>query len=135
MRRMRILAAVALIIALVAASACGGGAGRKVTQDEVASCLKDSGQFPVVKQGGKGQIQYAGSQGGVEATYGTTNRVTVNVLIGQDSGESSNLSSNMKESGSFVDVTREKNAVYAIPTADKDSPNRSAAGDATKSCL
>jgi hypothetical protein len=41
----------------------------------------------------------------------------------------------LQESGQFVDVTREKNAVYAIPVADKDSPNRSAAGDATKSCL
>jgi len=131
---MRILAALALIVAVLAASACGG-AGRKFTQDEVSSCLKDSGQFPIVNSGDKGQIRYAGTQGGVEATYGTTNRVHVNILIGQDSGEASNLSSNLQESGQFVDVTREKNAVYAIPVADKDSPNRTAAGDATKSCL
>jgi hypothetical protein len=132
---MRIAAALALVVAVVAASACGGGAGRKVTQDEVASCLKETGQFPVVQQGDKGQIRYAGSQGGVQAMYGATNRVQVNVLIGDDSGESSNLSDNMKASGAWVDVTREHNAVYAIPSKYEDSPNRTAAGDATKACL
>ena len=131
---MRTAAAIALVVAVVAASACGGS-GRKFTQDEVASCLKESGQFPVVTQGDKGQIRYAGSQGGVQAMYGTTNRVQVNVLIGDDSGESSNLSDNMKASGAWVDVTRERNAVYAIPSSYEDSPNRTAAGDATKACL
>jgi len=131
---MRIAVALALIAAVVAASACGG-AGRKFTEDEVSSCMKDSGNFVAVMSGSKGQIRYAGSEGGVQATYKGTDAVQVNVLIGKDSGESSNLSDNMEQSGEFVDVTRERNVVYAIPVAYKDSPNRSAASDATKACL
>ena len=131
---MRIAVALALIAAVVAASACGG-AGRKFTEDEVSSCMKDSGKFVAVISGSKGQIRYTGSQGGVQATYKGTDAVQVNVLIGQDSGESSNLADNMEQSGEFVDVTRERNVVYAIPSTYKDSPNRSAAGDATKACL
>lgn len=131
---MRIVAILALVAAVVAASACGG-AGRKLTQDEVASCMKDSGKFSRVLQGDKGQIRYAGSQGGVQATYDSADRVQVNVLIGDDSGESSNLADNMEQSGSFVDVTRERNVVYAIPSEFESSPNRSEASDATKACL
>ena len=132
--RMRIVTALGLLVAVVAASACGG-AGRKLTEDEIASCMKDSGKFSRVVQGGKGQIRYAGSQGGVQATYDSADRVLVNVLIGDDAGESSNLADNMEQSGSFVDVTRERNVVYAIPTEFESSPNRSAASDATKVCL
>jgi hypothetical protein len=128
---MRILAALVLILALAVATSACGGAGRKFTQGEVESCLKDSGQFFGVRD----STRYRGSQGGVQATYSVSNPVDVNILIGDDSGESSNLSDNMKGSGLWVDVTREKNVVYAIPVADKDSPNRPAAGDATKSCL
>jgi hypothetical protein len=130
---MRIVAALALLLAVLAASACG--AGRKFTEDEVSSCMKDSGKFVGVMSGSKGQIRYAGSEGGVQATYKGTGGVQVNVLIGKDSGEASNLESNLSESGVFVDVTRERNAVYAIPSTFKDAPNRSAAGDAAKSCL
>jgi hypothetical protein len=130
----RIVVALALIAAVVAASACGG-AGRKFTEDEVSSCMQDSGNFVAVMSGSKGQIRYAGSEGGVQATYKGTGGVQVNVLIGKDSGESSNLSDNMEQSGEFVDVTRERNVVYAIPVTYKDSPNRSAASDATKDCL
>jgi hypothetical protein len=97
--------------------------------------MKDSGKFVGVISGSKGQIRYAGSQGGVQGTYKGTDAVQVNVLIGQDSGESSNLADNMEQSGEFVDVTRERNVVYAIPSTYKDSPNRSAASEATKDCL
>src|SRR5262249_61946389 len=97
--------------------------------------MKDSGKFVAVMSGSKGQIRDAGSEGGVQATYKGTDAVQVNVLIGKDSGEASNLESNLSESGVFVDVTRERNAVYAIPSTYKNSPNRSAAGDATKACL
>ena len=131
---MRLVTLMLAALALVAlAAACGGV--RKVSMDDVASCMQDSGKFAAVTSGDKGQIRYAGSQGGVQATYKGTQPVTVNVLIGQDSGEASNLQSNLAESGVFVDSTRVHNAVYAIPVADKDSPNRSAAGDATKECL
>jgi hypothetical protein len=121
-------------LALVALAAACGGPG-KVKMDDVASCMEDSGKFAAVMSGDKGQIRYAGSQGGVQATYTGAQPVTVNVLIGQDSGEASNLQSNLSESGVFVDATRVRNAVYAIPVDDKDSPNRSAAGAATKDCL
>jgi hypothetical protein len=128
---MRTLAALMLILALaVTVSACGG-AGRKLTQDEIESCLKDSGHFFGVKN----NSQYRGTRGGLQATYSVSNPVDVDILIGDNSGEASNLSDNMKGSPAWVDVTRVKNVVYAIPVADKDSPNRSAAGDATKSCL
>jgi hypothetical protein len=64
-----------------------------------------------------------------------TQPVKVNVLIGSDSGEASNLQSNLAESGLFVDSTRVRNAVYAIPVAYERSPNRAEAGDAAKACL
>ena len=44
---MRIAVALALIAAVLAASACGG-AGRKFTEDEVSSCMKDSGNMDTV---------------------------------------------------------------------------------------
>ena len=131
---MRIVAVLALVVAVVAASACGG-AGRKFTEDEVSSCMQDSGNFAAIVSGSKGQLRYTGSEGGVQASYKATDPVQVNVLIGKDSGESSNLSDNMKASGAWVDVTRERNTVYAIPSSFKDSPNLSAASDATKACL
>src|SRR5262245_48719539 len=131
---MRIVAALALIAAVLAASACGG-AGRKSTKDEVSSCMKDSGKFINVMSGSKGQIRPAGSQGGVRATYKGADAVQVDVVIGDDSGEASNLRSNLYESGVYVDVTRVRNAVYAIPADFVVSSNRSAAGEATKACL
>ena len=130
---MRILTLTLVALALLGLSACGGAG--KVTMDDVASCMKDSGKFTAVVSGDKGQVPYAGSEGGVQAAYKGAQPVTVNVLIGKDSGEASNLQSNLAESGVFVDSTRVRNAVYAIPVADKDSPNRSAAGDAAKACL
>ena len=133
-RRMRLwLPALLVLAVLVTVTACGGAG--KIKRDDVVSCMNDSGKFVGVKDGDHGQIRYAGTAGGVEGTYKAAQPVHVNVLLGKDSGEASNLSSNMQESGAWVDVTRVRNAVYAVPVADQSAPSRSEAGDATKSCL
>lgn len=127
------LPALLVLAVLVTATACGGAG--KIKREDVVSCMNDSGKFVGLKDGDRGQIRYAGSEGGVEATYKAAQPVHVNVLLGMDSGEASNLSGNMQESGAFVDVARERNAVYAVPVADQSAPSRSEAGDATKACL
>ena len=66
---------------------------RVVSEDDVASCMKDSGKFTAVISGP--QLRYTGSEGGVQRTYKAAQPVQVYVLLGMDSGESSNLSSNM----------------------------------------
>ena len=86
---MRRLPSVALlVVATVLVAAACGGAG-KVSEDHVSSCMQDSGKFRHIQTGS--QVQYTGSEGGVQAVYTGPDGVTVNVLIGQDAGEASNL--------------------------------------------
>jgi hypothetical protein len=130
---MRALPLAVIVIATVGVLAgCYGGSGN-IKEDDVASCMRDSGKFTAVVSGS--QLRYTGSEGGVQGSYKAAQPVTVYVLLGMDSGEASNLSSNMQESGEFVDVNRKRNAVYAIPVADQNAPSRSAAGDTVNSCL
>jgi len=130
---MRRLPSVALlVVATVLVAAACGGAG-KVSEDHVSSCMQDSGKFRHIQTGS--QVQYTGSEGGVQAVYTGPDGVTVNVLIGQDAGEASNLKNNLSESGVFTDVNSHRNVVYAVPSSFKDSSDIQPAYDVVKSCL